>query len=51
MLSNSDNEDNKGEHNRRDGNTEVAKKTHNPVSDLISVPLQNNFNFRWRATM
>ena len=25
--------------------TELAKKTQNPVSDLISVPFQNNFNF------
>jgi hypothetical protein len=27
-----------------DSNTELAKKTQNPVADLISVPLQNNFN-------
>jgi hypothetical protein len=26
--------------------TELAKKTQNPVADLISVPFQNNFNFR-----
>jgi len=26
-------------------NEALAKKTQNPVSDLISVPLQNNFNF------
>ena len=25
--------------------TELAKKTQNPVADLISVPLQSNFNF------
>ena len=25
--------------------SELAKKTQNPVSDLISVPFQNNFNF------
>ena len=25
--------------------TELAKKTQNPVADLISVPLQNNINF------
>jgi hypothetical protein len=25
--------------------SELAKKTQNPVADLISVPLQNNFNF------
>jgi hypothetical protein len=25
--------------------TELAKETQNPVSDLISVPLQNNVNF------
>ena len=25
--------------------TELAKQTQNPVSDLISVPFQNNFNF------
>ena len=24
--------------------TELAKKTQNPVADLISVPFQNNFN-------
>src|SRR5262245_26758631 len=24
---------------------ELAKKTQNPVADLISVPFQNNFNF------
>ena len=24
---------------------ELAKKTQNPVADLISVPIQNNFNF------
>jgi hypothetical protein len=28
-----------------DSNTELAKKTQNPVADLISVPFQNNFNF------
>ena len=27
------------------GATELAKKLQNPVSDLISVPFQNNFNF------
>jgi len=26
--------------------TELAKKTQNPVADLVSVPFQNNFNFR-----
>ena len=25
--------------------TELAKKTQNPVADLISIPLQSNFNF------
>jgi len=25
--------------------TELAKKTQDPVADLISLPLQNNFNF------
>ena len=25
--------------------TELAKKTQNPVSDLISVPFESNFNF------
>jgi len=25
--------------------TDLAKKTQNPISDLISVPFQNNFNF------
>jgi hypothetical protein len=29
----------------QDSSTELAKKTQNPVSDLISVPFQNNFNF------
>lgn len=28
-----------------DNDTELAKKTQNPVADLISVPFQNNFNF------
>jgi hypothetical protein len=28
-----------------DSNTELAKKTQNPVADLISVPFQNDFNF------
>jgi hypothetical protein len=28
-----------------DRDTELAKKTQNPVADLISVPFQNNFNF------
>jgi hypothetical protein len=28
-----------------DAATELAKQTQNPVSSLISVPLQNNFNF------
>jgi hypothetical protein len=27
-----------------DSDTELAKKTQNPVADLISVPFQNNFN-------
>lgn len=27
--------------------TELAKKTQNPVSDLISIPMQNNINFRY----
>jgi hypothetical protein len=31
---------------QHDANTEeLAKKTQNPVADLISVPFQNNFNF------
>jgi hypothetical protein len=25
--------------------TELAKQTQNPIANLISVPLQNNFNF------
>src|SRR5258705_2189430 len=29
--------------------TELAKKTQNPVADLISVPFQNNFNFNTGA--
>ena len=28
-----------------DSEEELAKKTQNPVADLISVPIQNNFNF------
>ena len=28
-----------------DDETALAKKTQNPVADLISVPFQNNFNF------
>jgi len=28
-----------------DETQELAKKTQNPVSDLISIPFQNNFNF------
>jgi hypothetical protein len=27
--------------------SELAKKTQNPVADLISVPVQNNFNFNY----
>lgn len=27
-------------------NEDLAKKTQNPVSDLISLPFQNNINFR-----
>ncbi len=30
---------------RAQDNSELAKKTQNPVADLISVPLQSNFNF------
>jgi hypothetical protein len=30
---------------KQDSETELAKKTQNPVADLISVPFQNNFNF------
>jgi hypothetical protein len=29
----------------QDKSTDLAKKSQNPVSDLISVPFQNNFNF------
>jgi hypothetical protein len=29
----------------QDQSTDLAKKSQNPVSDLISVPFQNNFNF------
>ena len=32
-----------------DDETELAKKTQNPVADLISVPFQNNFNFNTGA--
>jgi hypothetical protein len=28
-----------------ESDTDLAKKTQNPVADLISVPFQNNFNF------
>jgi hypothetical protein len=28
-----------------ESNTDLAKKTQNPVADLISIPLQNNMNF------
>ena len=31
--------------NKSPATEELAKKTQNPVADLISVPLQNNFNF------
>jgi hypothetical protein len=30
---------------QQDNEEELAKKTQNPVADLISVPLQSNFNF------
>jgi hypothetical protein len=30
---------------KEDSEEELAKKTQNPVANLISVPLQNNFNF------
>ena len=32
-----------------DSTLELAKKTQNPVSDLISLPLQNNLNFGYGA--
>ena len=32
-----------------DETLELAKKTHNPISDLISLPLQNNLNFGYGA--
>jgi hypothetical protein len=36
----------------QESKTELAKKTQNPVADLISIPDQNNTNFssgaRWR---
>jgi len=28
-----------------DGETELAKQAQNPVADLISIPIQSNFNF------
>ena len=34
-----------GNSHGQDQATDLAKKTQNPVSDLISVPFQNNFNF------
>ena len=30
-----------------ESDSELAKKTQNPVADLISVPFQNNFNFNY----
>jgi hypothetical protein len=30
-----------------DNETELAKKTQNPVADLISIPIQSNMNFRY----
>ena len=30
---------------RAQDDSQLAKKTQNPVADLISVPLQSNFNF------
>ena len=33
-------------HAEEDSAAELAKKTQNPVADLISVPFQNNFNFK-----
>ncbi|MHC5063751.1 MAG: hypothetical protein ACYTG5_07240, partial [Planctomycetota bacterium] len=30
---------------RGDQATELARKTQNPIADLISVPFQNNINF------
>jgi hypothetical protein len=32
-----------------DGTLELAKKTQNPIADLISLPLQNNLNFGYGA--
>ena len=32
-----------------DDETELAKKTQNPVADLISIPIQSNFNFNYGA--
>jgi hypothetical protein len=32
-----------------DSTLELAKKTQNPVADLISLPLQNNLNFGYGA--
>ncbi len=33
----------------RDDTLELAKKTQNPIADLISLPLQNNLNFGYGA--
>ncbi len=33
----------------KDSTLELAKKTQNPISDLISLPLQNNLNFGYGA--
>ena len=32
-----------------DSTLELAKKTQNPIADLISLPLQNNLNFGYGA--
>src|SRR5271157_690155 len=32
-----------------DDETELAKKAQNPVADLISIPIQSNFNFNYGA--
>jgi len=33
--------------NNQEGTEELAKKAQNPVGDLISIPIQNNFNFNY----
>lgn len=40
-------EETSGAKAKEESSEELAKKTQNPVADLISIPLQNNFNFNY----